>query len=47
MRFCETNPIYFGSKTWAIMQGYKVLESKKVVKIFGFVFQNEPNFGGF
>ena len=45
--FYETNPIYFDSKTEAIVQGFKVLEIKKVAKIFGFVLENEPNFGGF
>ena len=46
-RFCETNPIYSGSETEFILQGYKVLEILKVVKIFGFVLENEPNLRGF
>jgi hypothetical protein len=42
IRFCETNPPIFGSKTAFINVRYNGLRGKNLSRNGGFVFQNEP-----
>jgi hypothetical protein len=42
IRFCETNPPIFGSKTAFINLRYNGLRGKNLSRNGGFVFQNEP-----